>query len=81
MVKEEKFGLDIKKKKAFPVRTVRRGTGFPDRLCCLHPWRFSRLNWIKPRATQSDLIGDPGLSRRLDKRPPEVPPSPNYPMI
>lgn len=54
------------------------GTGFPDKLFYLHPWKFSTLNWIKPWAAKHDLTDDHGLSKRLNKRPPEVSSSLNY---
>lgn len=49
------------------------GTGCPETLYHLHPWRFSRPQWIKPWATWSELIAYPALSRGLDYSPPELP--------
>lgn len=40
--------------------------GCPERLSCLHLWKFLGRNWIKPWATYSNLITEPSLSRRLD---------------
>lgn len=37
------------------------GSGCPERLCSLNPWRFMRPQYIKPRATWSDLIAGPAL--------------------
>lgn len=42
------------------------------------PWRCSRRNWIKPRATLSYLIDDTAVSRRLDRRHPDVPSGLSY---
>ena len=41
-------------------------TGYPKRLCSLHPWRFSQCSWINPWVTSADLTADPALSRSLD---------------
>ena len=38
------------------------GAGYPENLCSLPPGKFSRLNWIKPWATWSDLTSSLSLS-------------------
>lgn len=56
-------------KHVLPVRAVSEGTGCPERLHCLQPWKFSRSVWIRPWATCSGLMASP---RVLDKSPPGV---------
>lgn len=43
-------------------------------------WSFSRSNWTKRWATWFHLRAAPALTRRMDKKPPEVPSRLNYPM-
>lgn len=54
-------------------------SGCPERLCSLCPWRFLRQNWKKPWEAMSDLVSDPALGWRLEKRGPQVHPT-NYPI-
>lgn len=54
------------------------GAGCPEKWGSLHYWRFSRPNWIKPRATWSDYIADSVLSTRLDR---DLLRSPSYPLV
>ena len=47
-LQQGKFRLNIRKK-FFTVRAVKKnGTGFPERLWDLHPWRCSNFNWLGP---------------------------------
>ena len=50
----------------------------PGSLCHLHPWRFTRADWMQ---TLSNLVwphGSPAFSRRLDLSPPAVPSQPSW---
>lgn len=57
------------------------GTGCPPKLDSLHPWRFSRVGWLKPWTTAFGLINHLAWSRRLDKCSPKVHSKLNYPTI
>lgn len=47
------------------------GAGYPERLCCLHPQKFSRPEGIRPQAIQSSPVAGPALSKRWGCRLPE----------
>jgi len=49
-LKQDWFSLD-RSKSFSPHEWASRGTGCPELLCRLCPWRFSRLNCIKHGAT------------------------------
>lgn len=34
--------------RSFFTGTVKQGNSYPGRLYRLHPWRFSKQDWIKP---------------------------------
>jgi len=51
-MEEDRFRLGIRKK-FFPVRVVRHGTGCPERLWVFPPWKHSRPGWMGLCATRS----------------------------
>lgn len=61
------------------ARLAKGLAGGSEKLCNLHPWRFTRSNWLggfqDPNGWSpepcSELSTDPALSRRLDKRRPQ----------
>lgn len=66
------------------IQTGCKGRHFhhcPERLWCLHLCMFSRVDWLKPRATWCGSIADPASGRTLDQRSPGVPSNQNCPTI
>lgn len=51
----------IRRETSFAWEESGIGTGCPKRLCYLCTWEISRLNWISPWATRSDLISGPDM--------------------
>lgn len=78
--KQEHFSLNIRKgEKWFTSRTIKQWNRLPREAMC-SPYLFifiTRLNKFLSNLVWSHSW----LSRRLDKRPPEVPFKPNYPII
>lgn len=77
-LKQEEFSPDVSKT-ICTVRIVKNWNRLP-RLPSLCPWRFSRLDLVKPWATWLHLIPNSALSRELDYSTPERPSNLDYSM-
>lgn len=67
---KQKLRLDIRRRFFSPWGLSSHGRGHQERMCSLHPWKFSRLNCINSGANWSDLTADS-----------EVPSNLNYPVF
>lgn len=71
-LRKEGFGLDVRE----DIFTIAQRGYDVSHLCM-----FSRVDWLKPRATWCGSIADPASGRTLDQRSPGVPSNRNCPMI
>jgi len=59
-LKERRFRLDVREVFHWESGESGAGTGCPERLWMLHPWRCSRPGWMEPWATWSSTRSGAG---------------------